>query len=566
MFTIKAFLNLTKQNKSRNVKNLIALLILVCCLQTSHYVYASDDSDINILVLLSFNTSLPWTKSYLSGLDRVKQQYNVRLNYYIEVMDAARIGDSMTDDDWVKYLRTKYQNISFDAAIAESAKASLFLNRYGETLIGTNPIVFYTGSETKDFPYTKTLRLQEDKAVENTLRLALKQNPMSKEIVIIDGTDVDSRNVMRVLLPLVEEISNIKIKIIKDFTIDELVQIVSSIPSDSILIYNLVFEDRTGKKFVPKEVLTKLAEVSPAPIYSFWSSLMGSGVIGGHMLDGKETAIKTIEAVMDYVVLNRFRDNYDTLITIVDWLAIERHGIDPATIPKSAEILNKPTELLDVYAKEFRYLIYFIVFFIILTGFWLRKLTDLNKKLLLEKARAENLARTDTLTGMNNRRAFFEMCTQACNEAKRLKLPISIMLLDIDYFKKVNDTYGHMAGDKVLQRFAKIIKENKRDIDIAARLGGEEFILLLPFSDADGSKNLAERIRKECEKSKIIYEGKEIAITVSTGIYCDLEPSNPCEISDSIHYADNALYMAKRQGRNQTVISPFSYAYQPKIG
>ena len=216
MFTIKAFLNLTKQNKSRNVKNLIALLILVCCLQTSHYVYASDDSDINILVLLSFNTSLPWTKSYLSGLDRVKQQYNVRLNYYIEVMDAARIGDSMTDDDWVKYLRTKYQNISFDAAIAESAKASLFLNRYGETLIGTNPIVFYTGSETKDFPYTKTLRLQEDKAVENTLRLALKQNPMSKEIVIIDGTDVDSRNVMRVLLPLVEEISNIKIKILTD--------------------------------------------------------------------------------------------------------------------------------------------------------------------------------------------------------------------------------------------------------------------------------------------------------------------------------------------------------------
>jgi diguanylate cyclase (GGDEF)-like protein len=154
------------------------------------------------------------------------------------------------------------------------------------------------------------------------------------------------------------------------------------------------------------------------------------------------------------------------------------------------------------------------------------------------------------------------MSVQACNEAKRLRLPISVMLLDIDYFKKVNDTYGHAAGDRVLKYLAKTIKSGKRDMDIAARFGGEEFILLLPFSDAEGSKNLAERIRKECEKAKITYEGKEISITLSAGIYSDLDTSNPCSISDSIQYADNALYMAKRQGRNQTVISPNSYIYQ----
>jgi diguanylate cyclase (GGDEF)-like protein len=562
MLKIKMSFKSTKENRLGVVKKLVALLTLAFCIQTSPFVYASYDSDVDILVLLSFNTSLPWTKSYLRGLDQVKDRYNANLNYYIEVMDAARIGDSMTDDDWLKYLQTKYHKIKFDAAIAESAKASLFLNRHGEALLGKSPIVYYTGSETKDTSHTKTLKLQEDKSVENTLSLALNQNPASREIVIIDGSDADSRNVMRVLLPRIKKISDKRIKIIKDFTLDELIQTVSRLPSDSILIYNLVFKDRTGKKFVPKEVLKELAQVSPAPIYSFWSSLMGSGVIGGHMIDGRETAIKTIEAVMDYLALNRFRDNYDTLITIVDWSAIERYGIDPNSIPKSAEIIRKPTEFLEIYAKELRYLIYFIVFFVVLTGFWLKKLTELNKKLLLEKARAENLARTDVLTGLSNRRAFFEMSVQACNEAKRLRLPISVMLLDIDYFKKVNDTYGHAAGDRVLKYLAKTIKSGKRDMDIAARFGGEEFILLLPFSDAEGSKNLAERIRKECEKAKITYEGKEISITLSAGIYSDLDTSNPCSISDSIQYADNALYMAKRQGRNQTVISPNSYIYQ----
>ena len=545
-------------------KLLLILLLLSYC-GLNNIVCAKVTTDINILVLLSFHTTLPWSKAYLGGLEKAKDKYSERINYYIEVMDSIRLGDSMSDSEWVRYLRSKYHNVEFDAAIAESAKASLFLNQYGKSIIGPKTIVFYTGTETESLPQTKTLKLQEDKAVVGTLRLALDQNPSRNEIVIIDGSDIDSRNVLKVLMRQIEKLSNKKVTHIKNFTIEELIETVSKLSSDSIIFYNLVFSDRTGRKFIPKNVLTNIATVSRAPIYSFWSSLMGSGAVGGHMIDGNETAIKTIEAVMDYHKSQRFKDEYDTLQTVIDWRAMERYEIDPDTIPNNANVINRPITLFEQYSREIRNLSIFIVIVVILALLWMNKLTELNKKLTIEKSRAENLARIDALTGLHNRRAFFEMCVQACNEAKRLRLPISIMLLDIDYFKKINDTFGHLAGDKVLKQLADIITKSKRGIDIAARFGGEEFILLLPFSDANGSRNLAERIRTQCENTTIDYAGRDISITISVGIFCDLEPTNPCTINEAIQYADNALYMAKRSGRNQTTIYPNSFTYKPLL-
>jgi len=547
-----------------SLKGIAVVLLLFRCAATD-LAYARPISTPNVLVLLSFHMSLPWTESFLQGLDQARDQYGGNINYYIEFMDSIRLGNSVTDEEWIAYLTEKYQGVDFDAAIAESARASLFLNNNREKLLDSKPIVYYTGVNTDNLPQCKTLKYQEDKAVTGTFSLALAQNPSSKDIVIIDGSDVESRNVLKVLLPLLDQFQDENIDIIKDFTLEELIDKVSQLSPESIVFYNLVFTDRTGKKFVPKDVLHKLAEVSPAPIYSFWSSLMDSGVVGGHMIDGRETAIKMVEAIMGYLETQHFRDNYETLQTVVDWNAVERYEIDPDSIPKAANVINKPITLFDMYANEIKYLIFFIVLIFILTLLWMRKLTELNKRLINEKSRAENLARIDLLTGMHNRRAFFEMSTQACNEAKRLRLPLSIMLLDLDHFKKVNDTYGHLAGDTVLQSFADVIRQSKRDIDIVARFGGEEFILLLPFSDAKGSLNLAERIRKECEKTIFRYKEHELHITFSAGIFCDMEFSSPCSISEAIQYADNALYMAKRGGRNQTVISPNSFAYQPLL-
>ena len=532
-------------------KFLRIFVLWFCCMVNTTFAAERVEPPVQILVLLSYHASLPWSESFVSGLEQAQLEHQRPIQYYVEYMDSIRLGAGMDDAHWLNHLKLKYQDVTFDAAIAESARASQFLNQHGDELLGTAAQVYYSSDDTHYKQHTISLKSQEQEAVSKTLQLALKQNPFSQQITIIDASDIDSQMIMEILTPLVTKLANKKISIIKDFTHDELLQSVASLPANSLVFYNLVFEDKNGQKFIPRKVLAELAAVSAAPIYSFWSPLMGSGVVGGHMIDGHQTAKQMVQAAMDYLHAQQFQPDYNTLQTFIDWKAAQQHGIHPELIPNDAIVSNKPPSLLKAYAQEIKIIAVFVIIMIILTTAWLSKLTSLNHKLQQQKQRAENLAHTDDLTGMNNRRAFFQHSEHVLKEAHRLQLPVSIILLDIDHFKKINDNYGHSAGDVVLQKIASLIESAKRDIDISARFGGEEFILLLPFSDSDGALHLAQRIRKACEACQIIFEGKTISFTVSAGVFCDPVKAEPYSINEAISYADKALYQSKQQGRNR---------------
>ncbi len=169
-----------------------------------------------------------------------------------------------------------------------------------------------------------------------------------------------------------------------------------------------------------------------------------------------------------------------------------------------------------------------------------------------EKTKAlRELAVTDALTGLYNRRYFSEISTEMFSLGKRENEPLSVIMLDIDRFKNVNDTYGHQAGDKVIVLLSKILEEIKRQSDIACRYGGEEFVLLLPKTDQEGAYELAERIRKQVEKSYIVLEETKIGFTVSLGV-AEAEYGRDSNIEEVIRRADDAMYIAKRDGRNRT--------------
>ena len=166
------------------------------------------------------------------------------------------------------------------------------------------------------------------------------------------------------------------------------------------------------------------------------------------------------------------------------------------------------------------------------------------------------MATTDGLTGLINHRSFQEKADEKFTRAARFPEPISILLFDIDHFKKVNDTYGHPVGDAVLKRVSKVLKDTVRTVDTAARYGGEEFVALLENTDEAGSMKMAERIRSAIEKTKFLYEGKAIPVTISVG-----SASFPADATDKkalIEKADQALYWAKGHGRNQCC--PYSRA------
>ena len=166
-------------------------------------------------------------------------------------------------------------------------------------------------------------------------------------------------------------------------------------------------------------------------------------------------------------------------------------------------------------------------------------------------ARLEPLAISDQLTGLSNRHYFTSELVKQINIWKRYQRPLSILILDIDFFKKVNDTYGHPAGDYVLKMLAGICQNAVRDIDTVARIGGEEFAILLPSTAVNGAMRTAERIRSETEAFSFKYEDARFRVTVSLGV-AELTDES-WSITEFMKAADEMLYKAKNSGRNRCV-------------
>ena len=173
------------------------------------------------------------------------------------------------------------------------------------------------------------------------------------------------------------------------------------------------------------------------------------------------------------------------------------------------------------------------------------------KKTALENAYAKisELISTDYLTGLASRKYIHESFVKAVSFAKRTATPLTIIMADLDYFKQVNDTFGHLAGDKVLVAVARLIHKIARNEDLAGRFGGEEFIMILVGTDQAGGKVFAERLRQKTEQMKV--PGVKAKITMSLGV-TEFLPDDTTDAA--IKRADEAMYMAKRAGRNQVVV------------
>jgi diguanylate cyclase (GGDEF)-like protein len=169
----------------------------------------------------------------------------------------------------------------------------------------------------------------------------------------------------------------------------------------------------------------------------------------------------------------------------------------------------------------------------------------LNYELQEAYAYVERLARTDKLTGLSNRRAFYEQATLLGNYAERHDDILAAIILDLDHFKQVNDTRGHAAGDAALEHVGKLLKTMTRKSDICARIGGEEFGILLSGSTEDAA-TLAEKLRFELESSPVAFDGERFVVTGSFGV-----AGGDTDVENLIKRADAAMYAAKQAGRNR---------------
>lgn len=174
-------------------------------------------------------------------------------------------------------------------------------------------------------------------------------------------------------------------------------------------------------------------------------------------------------------------------------------------------------------------------------------------KLLQQNDELNNLVNRDALTKIMSRRYFLDVANQYFNTASRNKTPISLLMLDIDHFKKINDNYGHHIGDKMLILFAEKIEDLLRQSDIFGRIGGEEFGIILYETDIQGAHILSEKIRQEIEALRYPHEQKVIKMTTSIGVGEKIE--NDTTFEKLMIRSDSALYQAKKDGRNRISIA-----------
>ncbi|NOQ89259.1 MAG: diguanylate cyclase [Gammaproteobacteria bacterium] len=169
-------------------------------------------------------------------------------------------------------------------------------------------------------------------------------------------------------------------------------------------------------------------------------------------------------------------------------------------------------------------------------------------QLEISRAEAERRARVDELTGLYNRRAFYEYGNILANNSQRNKDVLAMIIMDLDNFKSVNDNFGHAAGDVALKQIGKILLQRLRKSDVFARIGGEEFGMLLPLTSLSEAAQLAEELRKAVQSSAVSYEDKTFNITASFGVTSDV-----CDIDTLVRQADLAMYKSKDSGRNTVI-------------
>jgi len=266
-------------------------------------------------------------------------------------MDTSRGVESLTNEDWTVYLKSKYANERFDAIIADSDAAASLLLEYPD-LFGSIPNILFSEDQISASPHQHTLVPAFRTSARSTARLALEQNPDAQTAIIIHTT-YPTYEVFLENLTAELRSADVRVEMRQQFELSALAGELSSLGDDTIVFYFPVFSDSAGVDFIPREALTMLAAESAVPVYTFWSTMLGSGTVGGVMIDPEQTASALIDQIFSYRETGTFSRDSQTYGSFLDWQALTRHNIDTRSIPPEVTIVNRPERFIVTYITEF---------------------------------------------------------------------------------------------------------------------------------------------------------------------------------------------------------------------
>ena len=542
------------------IKNLFIILILI---SVFFLITAEVSAEKDILVLHSYHQGLEWTDQISEGIRSVFP-YKDEVKIYYEYLDTKRNYSKKYYDKLISLYREKARIIDFDAIIVSDNAAFNFILEYGEELYPKTPVVFCgvnNLNQERLNNHGDICGIVERAEHRQTLNLILKLHPNLNKLIIINDQTLTGRNIKEELKVILKEYQEkLDYEIWDTFTIEELQQRLIEMDRNNVIYLLVLNRDKNGNFISYNQGIDKIKEVSKNPIYGAWDFYLGKGIVGGRLISaqaqGREAALMAKEIINgqnDFcgMIVQNTANNY-----LFDYLELQKYDISQAELPAEGRIVNQPEPFLE---RNYRYLIWGLIFLsavivILLIIFYFKykerqKIEKMNRELEQKvEERTKKLRKmviTDELTNLFNRRRILELLEIELEKASRYKRDLALIMIDLDFFKKINDSFGHQFGDKVLRKISEIMKQNTRNLDLVGRYGGEEFLLILPETNLEKAALVAEKLRQKIKKSDI--EGLDFKLTASFGaVQYEGESSQQL-----IKRADDLLYKAKKEGRDR---------------
>jgi len=550
----------------------------------------------NVLVLHNFHQDHPAIAEFDQGLRDILLQndrYDIRISSeHLDLASFQKVDAYIPDA--ASYLVMKYSILRPDVVIVDRALLPMY-NAYLLDIFKNVPVILADegslAKKTDASPNVTTVpRGVSNADIEKNIDLILRLRPNTRTVYVILGTSIQERVIAQQVDTVTGKyVGKVSFVCTNTLSHADMLQAVAGASGESAILFIRFARDALGESYVPARVLREICRTAAVPVFTIVRHLLGDGVVGGYVYDMNVFGRQTAQLAVD--LLDRKTTPQAGVLEgggaqyVFDWRELKRWHIPEIDLPAENRVVFKEDSLWETH----RGLIVGGVALLIAETFLIlglvvnrlrrmraesalvalnaslearvmertRELHESNEQLHETKeqlealnASLERISRTDSLTGLANRRHVEALVDEQFRILSRYGTSFSVALLDVDFFKNINDVYGHEAGDGVLGQLALEMLGQARSCDTVARWGGEEFLLVLPQTGGEAAFSLVERLRRRIEAARYACGETAVSVTVTLGI-ATARPGDARE--DVVRRADAALYQGKAAGRNRVV-------------